>query len=88
MLLKSAALKSLNCTLILKTEYHFPAFYPASSLLTIHKCYWGKGLQLLVGTLGENITGSPIIEFHKAEISWSGGGGGGYNSPPLQEITT
>ena len=61
-LLKFAAVKSLNCTLILKTEQHYPAFHSASpSLLTIHRYYWEKGLQLLEGTFGENVTASPII---------------------------
>ena len=66
-LLMFAALKLLNRTLILKTKLHYPAFHSASpSLLTIHmhvgnRCYWERGLQLLVGTFGENVTASQIV---------------------------
>ena len=68
-LLMCAALKSLNCALTLKTEKHYPAFHSASpSLLTIHRCYWEKGHQLLVGTFWENVTALQLFSSIKLKF--------------------
>ena len=42
-MLKFAALRLLNCTLILKTKLHYPAFHSASPSLLTNTCAWVIG---------------------------------------------